>query len=67
MRGIRKAMFRQRMIVAGVLVLALYFGVAASASDSAIRRQRSKHRGPSRTTAGLVTLRGSRLKAAQMV
>lgn len=35
-------MFRQRMIVAGVLVLALYFGVAASASNNATQRQRSK-------------------------
>ncbi len=35
-------MFRQRLIVAGILVLALYFGVAASASNSAIQRQGSK-------------------------
>ncbi len=35
-------MFRQRLIAAGIVVLALYFGVAASASNSAIQRQGSK-------------------------
>ncbi len=35
-------MFRQRLIAAGIVVLALYFGVAALASNSAIQRQGSK-------------------------
>ncbi len=34
-------MFRQRLIAAGTLVLALYFGVAVSAGNSAAQRKPS--------------------------
>ncbi len=33
---------RQRLIAAGIVVLALYFGVAASVSNSATQRKGSK-------------------------
>ncbi len=35
-------MFRRRLIEAGIMVLALYFGLAVSASNSAAQRKPSK-------------------------
>ena len=42
MRGVRSSVFRQRLITAGIVALALYFGVAASARHGAIQRKGSR-------------------------
>lgn len=58
-------MLRQRLITAGIVVLALYFGVAVSASNSATQRKGSKRPQAQLTVVtgadkGLVRIRSTR-------